>query len=141
MPEETIEGTIRESFARQTFLVTIGAKLIRVAPGEVDIELRRGEHIGQQSGLVHAGVIATIADTAAGYAALTRMPAGSDVVSVEFKLNLLAPASGAQLVAKGRVVRSGRTLSVSTADVFSDGAHIATLLGTFFTIRDRGAER
>lgn len=136
MPVETVERVIRESFERQTFLATIGAKLTRVSPGEVEIELPAAAHIGQQSGAVHAGVIAAIADTACGYAALTRMPDGSDVLSVEFKLNLLAPARG-RLVARGRVIRSGRTLSVCSADVFADDTHVATMTGTFFAIRGK----
>lgn len=134
MPVETAERVVRESFERQTFLATIGAKLIRAAPGEIEIELPAGGHISQQSGAVHAGVIAAIADTACGYAALTRMPEGSDVVSVEFKLNLLAPARG-RLVARGRVIRSGRTLSVCSADVFAEDTHVATMVGTFFAVR------
>lgn len=134
MPEEAVERIVRESFARQSFLAAIGAKLIRVGDGEVDIELRRSEHIGQQSGFVHAGVVAAIADTACGYAALTQMPPGSDVVSVEFKVNLLAPARGERLIARGRVVRSGKTISVCSADVFDGETHVATMIATMFSI-------
>ncbi len=139
MPEETVERAVRESFARQSFLAAIGAKLIRVGHGEVDIELAPGGHIGQQSGLVHAGVVAAIADTACGYAALTLMPPGSDVVSVEFKVNLLAPARGERVIARGRVVRSGRTITVCSADVFDGDTHVATMIGTMFTIPPRMA--
>jgi uncharacterized protein (TIGR00369 family) len=134
MPEETVERAVRESFARQSFLAAIGAKLIRVGHGEVDIELTAGGHIGQQSGLVHAGVVAAIADTACGYAALTLMPPGSDVVSVEFKVNLLAPARGERVIARGRVVRSGRTITVCSADVYDGDTHVATMIGTMFAI-------
>lgn len=129
MPDESVARVIRESFSRQTFLASIGAKLIRIGSGEIDIELPYSDHIGQQNGVVHAGIIAAIADTACGYAALTLMPAGSDVVSVEFKLNLLAPARE-DLLARARVIRSGRTLSVCTADVYSGEALVATMLGT-----------
>ncbi|HEX9164124.1 MAG TPA: PaaI family thioesterase [Thermoanaerobaculia bacterium] len=137
MPEEAIETAVRESFARQSFLRTIGAKLIRVAPGELDIELPLGEHIRQQSGFGHAGAVAGIADTACGYAALTLMPAGSEVISVEFKLNLLAPARGETLIARGRVVRVGRTLSVCAADVFADDILVATMLATMMRVEPR----
>ena len=131
-PYPAFEEAVRESFGRQKLMALIGAKLIRVASGEIEIELPFSEQIGQQSGVVHAGVLAAIADSACGYAALTRMPAGSDVVSVEFKLNLLAPAAGERFVARGRVVRSGRTLSVCTADVVAmpGDTIVATMLGT-----------
>jgi uncharacterized protein (TIGR00369 family) len=113
---------------------TIGAKPGRVAAGEAEIELPFSERIGQQSGVVHAGVIAAIADSACGGAALTLMPPGSDVVSVEFKLNLLAPARGERFVARARVLRAGKTLTVCSADVIAiaDGEEtlVATMLGT-----------
>jgi uncharacterized protein (TIGR00369 family) len=132
MPEESFKTAVRGSFTRQTFMVTIGAKLIRIAAGEVDIEMPFSDRIGQQSGFVHAGVITAIADTACGYAALTRMPEGSEVVSVEFKLNFLAPAVGERFVARGRVVRAGKTLTVCTADVIAlpGNTVVATMLGT-----------
>jgi uncharacterized protein (TIGR00369 family) len=134
MPEDAFEPVVRESFSRQSFLATIGAKLGRVVAGEVEIELPFSERIGQQSGLVHAGVIAAIADSACGYAALTLMPPTSDVVSVEFKLNLLAPARGERFVARAHVVRGGKTLTVCNADVIAiaDGLEtlVATMLGT-----------
>ena len=111
------EATVRESFARQKFLASIGTKLIRVAPGEVDLELPFRADLVQQSGALHAGVISAMGDTACGYAALTLMPAGAEVWSVEFKINLLAPAVARRFIARGRVVRSGRTLTVCTADI------------------------
>ena len=121
---------VSDSFARQTFMSTIGAALTRVERGAVDIELAFRGDLLQQSGSIHAGVIASIADSACGYAALSMMPEGSEVLSVEFKLNLLAPASGSRLIARARVVRSGRTLSVCTADVFSDKKLVATMTAT-----------
>jgi len=123
--------SVEEIFSKQKLLVLMGAKLDRVAPGEVDISLDFRDDLAQQSGALHAGTVAAIADTACGLAALSMMPAGSGVVSVEFKLNLLAPAVGAHFVAKGRVVRAGKTLSVCTADVIADGERVvATMLGT-----------
>jgi uncharacterized protein (TIGR00369 family) len=123
---------VHESFRRQKFMTMIGAKLGRVVPGEVEIEIPFRTEIEQQGGFVHAGAITSIADTACGYAALTLMPAGSDVVSIEFKLNLLEPARGERFVARARVLRSGRTLTVCAADVvaFPGEVTIATMLGT-----------
>lgn len=102
---------------------TLGATLGSVEPGEVEIALRPSAAISQQHGFVHAGAITAIADSAAGYAALTLMPAGLGVLSTEFKINLLAPAVGDRIVARGRVVKAGRTLSVAQSEVFavSDG--------------------
>jgi uncharacterized protein (TIGR00369 family) len=126
-----VEDAVRASFARQTFMKTLGATLTRVAPGEVEIALAFREDLLQQGGALHGGVIASIADTACGYAAMTMMPEGSEVASVEFKLNLLAPARGTRLTARGKMIRSGRTLSVCSADVTADdGTLIATMLAT-----------
>jgi uncharacterized protein (TIGR00369 family) len=125
------ETAVRESFAKQHFLDSIGAVLVRVAPGEVEIELPFRADLVQQTGTLHAGVLAAIGDSACGYAAMTLMPAGSEVWSVEFKINLLAPAAGRRFIARGRVVRSGRTLTVSSAEIATDEAVVATMTGTF----------
>ena len=109
---------------------TIGAKLIRIAPGEVDIELPFRDDLVQQAGTLHAGVVTALADSACGYAALTLMPAGQEVLSVEFKVNLLAPAAGGVLVARAKVLRAGRTLTVCAADVVSGDKLVATMLAT-----------
>ena len=128
---QQFETVVRESIAKQEFMKSIGAPLVRVAPGEVDIELPFRADLIQQAGALHGGVVAAIGDSACGYAALTLMPAGSEVWSVEFKINLLAPAIGRRFIARGRVVRSGRTLSVCTADIATDERVIATMTGTF----------
>lgn len=117
MSATALHHRIAESFQRQRLLATLGARMLRVADGEVDIELPWSESIQQQHGFVHAGAIATIADSACGYACLTRMPEGSAVLSVEFKINLLSPAKGESFVARARVVRVGRTVGVATAEV------------------------
>ena len=117
MSSASLHDRIAESFHRQRLLSTLGARLLRVADGEVEIELPWSEGVQQQHGFVHAGAIATIADSACGYACLTRMPEGSAVLSIEFKINLLAPAVGERFVARGRVVRVGRTIGVATAEV------------------------
>lgn len=124
------EGTVRESFARQSLMTLFGAELTRVAPGEVDVELPFRDDLGQQNGLLHAGVVTTIADVACGYSALTLMPAGADVISVEFKLNLLAPGRGDRFIARGRVIRAGRTITVCRADVFAMASGNETLIAT-----------
>ncbi|HVS30153.1 MAG TPA: PaaI family thioesterase [Thermoanaerobaculia bacterium] len=115
----------------------LGAELALVQAGRVEVVLRSRPDLTQQAGLLHAGVIAAIADSSCGYAALTLMPAGSDVVSVEFKLSLLAPARGVRVVARGEVVRAGRTLTVCRADVFGeDETIVATMLGTMMRRAD-----
>jgi len=134
------EARVRESFARQGLLRTLGAELTRVAPGEVHVEIPFSPALTQQHGFLHAGATATIADTANGYAAQTLAPPGSEVLAVEFKINLMAPAVGERFVACGRVLRAGRRLSVCLAEVFAwaDGRRhpIATMLSTI-TIRTR----
>lgn len=133
---------VRGSFDRQRFMGTLGARLGRVAPGEVDIELPVAEALTQQHGFVHAGALASVLDSAAGYAALTLMPAGAAVLSIEFKINLLEPARGRSIVARGRVVRAGRTITVCRADALAmDGERetlVATLQGTMMCVEGRG---
>lgn len=121
---------VRDAFSRQRFMQLLGAELAAVEPGEVAIAARFRPDFGQQAGTAHAGVLAAIADSACGFAARTLMEAGSDVVSVEFKLNLLAPAVGTSLLARGRVIRAGRTITVCAADIFADEKLLATMLAT-----------
>jgi uncharacterized protein (TIGR00369 family) len=143
-PQDAAYGAkVRDSFALQQFMGTLGASLARVAPGEVEIELPVRDALTQQHGSVHAGVLASILDSAAGYAALSLMPAGAGVVSVEFKVNLLEPARGERIVARGQVVRAGRNLYVCTAEArASSGAAgevlVATLQGTMMCLQGRG---
>ena len=125
---------VRESFARQGLIKHLGAELVSLEPGGAEIRVPFRWELTQQHGYFHAGVTGTIADSACGYAAYTLMPADSSVLTVEYKMNLLAPADGEELVARARVVRSGRMLKVCTADVFvrKGGAenHCATVLST-----------
>ena len=100
-------------------MTTLGATLGSVSPGAVEIALRPTPAISQQHGFVHAGAVSAIADSAAGYAALSLMPADTGVLTTEFKINLLAPAAGEQIVARGRVVKAGRTLTLAQAEVFA----------------------
>jgi uncharacterized protein (TIGR00369 family) len=138
-----VEARIRRSFARQGYMAAIGAELIHVAAGEVDIVLPFSERLTQQDGYMHAGVVAGATDSACGYAALTTMEAHAEVLTVEFKINLLAPAEGERLVARGRVLRAGRTLTVCRGDAMaiSDGEekHVATLTATLIAIVRRPA--
>jgi uncharacterized protein (TIGR00369 family) len=110
------EETVRASFARQRLMESIAARLLRVAPGEVDIAMPFADSLTQQHGYLHAGIVTALADTACGYAAQTLMEAGAGVVSVEFKINLLSPAVGDEIIARGRVLRHGRTITVCSAD-------------------------
>ena len=139
------ERRVRSSFAQQAALQTFGAVLQRVAPGEVDVELHFRSELTQQHGFLHAGVVTAVVDSACGYAALTLMERGTAVLTVEFKVQLLAPARGELFRALGRVIRAGRTLTVvagevraySDAESRGDGELIALLTGTMMTVRDR----
>jgi uncharacterized protein (TIGR00369 family) len=136
------EARIRQSFARQTYMGTLGAELVHVDEDEVDITLPFSEKLVQQDGFLHAGVVAGITDSACGYAALTRLDASVEVLTVEFKINLLAPAAGERLIARGRVVRSGRSLTVCRGDAvtLSEGRekHVATMTATLIAVRRLG---
>ena len=135
------ERAVRDSFAAQQLMATIGARLTRVAAGEIEIRVLFRPDLTQQHGFLHAGVVTSALDSACGYAAFSLMPEGVGVLTVEFKTNLLAPARGGELVARGRVVRAGRTITVCQADasMLSDGAEtaVATMLATIMSVRDR----
>jgi len=139
------ERRVRESFGRQRIMQTIGASITRVAPGEVEVALPCRDDLTQQHGFLHAGVVSTIVDSACGYAALSLMPPGAGVLTVEFKLNLLAPASGQRMLARGRVIKPGRSITVCAGEVFAeqDGAEklVATMTATTMTVRDRPGVR
>jgi uncharacterized protein (TIGR00369 family) len=134
------ERRVRESFVRQRFMTTLGATLDVVRAGEVHIGFTHREVLTQQHGYLHAGVLASVADSACGYAALSLMEPGAGVLSIEFKINMLAPATGTRFVAIGRVVRSGRTITVCSAEVRAeDGASpVALMQATMMTVRGKG---
>lgn len=113
----TIQQRIAVSFQQQAFMALLGAELVWVADGEVQIALPFFSKLGQQHGYLHAGTIASIADSACGYAALTRAPVDHEVVTAEFKINLLRPAIGDRFVATGKVLQAGKTLTVCTGEV------------------------
>ncbi|MGD9092108.1 MAG: PaaI family thioesterase [Anaerolineales bacterium] len=113
------EDRVRASFANQKFLKTLAATLGRIQPGDVEIEAPFKKKLTQQDGFLHAGVIAALVDTACGYAAYSLMPAGSRILSVEFKINMLSPAIGERFLARGRVIKSGKTLTVCEGKLYA----------------------
>lgn len=129
---------VRKSFAIQHFMKHLGAELVHVAPGAVDIELELRQALTQQHGFFHAGATSSIADSAAGYAALSLFAADCGVLTSEYKINLLNPAKQGTLLARGRVVKPGRTLTIAKADVYGleDGlqVHVATGLFTLVSV-------
>ena len=125
---------VRDSFGRQKAMALIGAALGAVEPGRVEVALAYRDDLTQQKGFIHGGIIGMIADTACGYAAFSLMPADCSLVTVEYKINILAPALGS-LLAKGQVVKPGRTLTIARAEVYSeDGKHVATMQQTLMML-------
>lgn len=112
------ERKVRESFIRQGFMKFIGAKLVEVKPGYCEIHVPYRDELSQQHGFFHAGIIGTIADNTGGYAAYSLMGTGSSILTVEYKLNLVAPGDGDLLIGRARVVKPGRTLTVCRSEVF-----------------------
>ncbi|GAB4173744.1 MAG: PaaI family thioesterase [Thalassobaculales bacterium] len=133
-PNPDFAARVRASFARQPYMELLGTALTVVEPGRVEMHLPFRAALGQQHGFFHGGVVGSIADNCAGYAAFTLAPADHSILTVEYKLNLLAPAAGDLLIGRGRVVRPGRTLVISAVDLFvaRDGAEklCATALAT-----------
>jgi len=127
---------VRESFARQKAMTLIGASLAAIDAGESEIRLPYRADLTQQKGFVHGGIIGMIADSAAGYAAYSLMPQSASLVTVEYKMNILAPARGS-LVARGKVIKAGRTLTVARAEVYAeDGTHVASMQQTLMMLPD-----
>jgi uncharacterized protein (TIGR00369 family) len=140
-----LERRVRESFARQGLMQYIGAEMTELRPGACEIRVGYREGLTQQHGFFHGGVAASIADSACGYAAFTLMPADHSVLAVEYKVNFVAPAKGERLIARARVVRSGKTLKICAADVFAikDGEETlcATSLSTIMALAGRSDTR
>ncbi len=126
----SFEREVRQSFAQQSIMELIGASLTLIEPGVIEITLPYRPDLTQQNGYLHAGIVTTIADSACGYAAFSLMPAGSGVLSVEFKVNLLRPAKGENFLARAEVIKAGRTLTVVRADVFALTENNRTLVAT-----------
>ena len=129
------KARVAQSFAAQTVMQTIGAELVEVEAGRVDIELPYDSSLTQQDGFIHAGVSSIILDSACGYAAFSLMPADARVLTIEFKINLLAPAAGERFRASGRVRKSGRSVFVAEGELFADDAKlVATMTGTLMAV-------
>ncbi|GGF89117.1 thioesterase [Azorhizobium oxalatiphilum] len=124
------ERRVRESFARQPFMTTLGAELVTVTPGRVEVVLPYQAGVTQQHGFFHGGAVGAIADSAGGYAAFTLFPAASTVLTVEYKINIMVPGNGEFLVAVGEVLRNGRTLTIARVDVFGVAGSKRTLCAT-----------
>lgn len=135
------ETRVRASFGRQRLMQTLGVRLTRIVAGQCEMEMPFDPAFAQQHGFLHAGTLTSVVDSACGYAALSLMAPGAAVMSVEFKVNLLAPAAGDLLIARARVVRSGRTLTIVSGDGFMrsrDGErHVFTMLGTMMAVEGR----
>ena len=132
---------IRMSFSKQGLMSTLGASLGGISHGTVEIAIHPSPAISQQHGFVHAGAVSAIADSAAGYAALSLMPEGMGALTTEFKINLVAPAVGERIIARARVVKSGRTLTLVQTEVFAESQGqeklIALLTATMMSIEGR----
>lgn len=142
IPHPSYEERVRASFARQSMMGTIGAELTLVTPGTIEIEMPFSPALTQQHGILHAGVISTALDTACGYAAFSLMPENAEVLTIEFKVNLLAPGRGARFLFRGSVTKPGRTIVVADGQAYAIGADeeaklIATMTGTMMTVVGR----
>ncbi|HEY7518470.1 MAG TPA: PaaI family thioesterase [Methylomirabilota bacterium] len=135
------EASVRRSFDSLTLMGTVGAQLRSVAPGAVEIDLPFRADLTQHHGYIAAAVLTAIVDVACGYAAMTLMPAGASVLTIEYKVNFLSPAQGERMVARGKVVRPGRTVTVCAGDVVAiaegTGKIVATMLATMATVAPR----
>ena len=132
------ESIVRDSFSQQGFMKTLGAEISVLDHGQVEIRVAYRPTLTQQNGFIHAGVLTSILDSACGYAAMSVGPEKHDVLSVEFKVNLLAPAKGERFVARAAVKRAGKNLTVCTADAFAiqngEEKVVATMLATMMNI-------
>lgn len=135
------ESKVRASYAKQGAMGLIGAQLIELRPGYCEIHMPWRADLTQQNGYFHAGIIATVVDSAAGYAGFTLMPPGSSVLSVEFKLNLLAPGDGELLIATGEVIKSGKTLVITRGEAYvvkgDKTTHCSTMQQTLMTMHGK----
>ncbi len=132
---------VTASFTDQQVMHTLGARLMEIQPGRVVIELPYQQALTQQHGFLHAGIVTTVIDSACGYAAFTLMPADAEILSVEFKINLLSPARGEKLIAVGQVIKAGRNLTVCHGDAFMQNGDrqkpVAHMVGTMMAIHNR----
>ncbi|WP_395448023.1 PaaI family thioesterase [Aminobacter sp. UC22_36] len=142
VPSPDYDERVRASFARQSVMRTIGAELTLVTPGIIEIEMPFSAQLTQQHGFLHAGVISTALDSACGYAAFSLMPENAGVLTIEFKVNLLAPGKGERFLFRGSVTKPGRTIVVADGQAYAISADgeaklIATMTGTMMAIAGR----
>ena len=141
-PDDRYEARVREHFTTQRVMATIGAELVRVEPGLVEIALPFRDDLTQQNGYLHAGIVTTVVDSACGYAAYSLMPVGSEVLTVEYKVNFLLPAEGPRFLMTGRVIKPGRTLTVCHGEVVALGGEapktVALMQTTMMRVAARG---
>lgn len=144
VPDPDFEASVRRSFGSLALMRTVGARLLSVAPGEVEIDLPFRDDLTQHHGFLAAAVLTAIVDVACGYAAMTLMPAGASVLTIEYKVNFLSPARGERMLARGRVIRPGRTVTVCSGDVLalSGGKEkrVATMLATMAMVSREGSD-
>jgi uncharacterized protein (TIGR00369 family) len=137
--DPNFEAKVRASFARQGLMTNLGAQILVVRPGEVEIELVSREDLTQQHGFVHGAAVAAIVDTACGYAAISLLAEDFEVVTVEFKINFVSPALGERIIARGRVKKAGKTLTVCEGDAFAVGEGkeklVATMQATMMAVQ------
>lgn len=141
-PDQDFEARVRDSFARQVVMKTIGCELTQVSAGTIEIEMPFNPSLVQQHGFLHAGIISTALDSACGYAAYSLMPADAAVLTIEFKVNMLAPGKGERFLFRGSVTKPGRTIIVADGQAYAFAADgeaklIATLTATMMTITGR----
>lgn len=141
-PDPDFEQRVRASFARQKAMRTIGAELTQVTPGVIEIELPYSEELTQQHGFLHAGMLSTALDSACGYAAYSMMSADAAVLTIEFKVNLLAPGRGERFLVRGAVTKPGKTIIVADGQAYAFGRDgeaklIATMTATLMTVVGR----
>lgn len=139
--DPVVETRIQTSFERQQVMRLIQARLLKVAPGEAQIEFPYRVELTQQNGYIHAGILSTVMDSACGYAAYTLMPPGSGVLSIEFKVNFLSPATGEKFIGIGRVIKAGRTITACSGEVLAveKGTQklVAVMQATMMTVEKR----
>jgi uncharacterized protein (TIGR00369 family) len=138
-PAEAMRARVADSFGRQAMMATLGAELVSVERGRVELALRHDARFTQQHGFLHAGAVAAVLDSACGYAAFSVMPPEAAVLTVTYSINLLAPAAGERFTMVATVVRAGRTMVTCRGDAFSDGADVpfAVMQGTLTAVYDR----
>lgn len=139
--DPSFEEKVKQSFFRQEVMNTVGAKLVLIRPGHVELECEYNKKFTQQHGFIHAGIVSTVLDSACGYSAFSLMPKNSAVLTIEFKINFLSPAQGEKFIAIGKVKKPGKTITVCDGELYAvnknDRKLVATMTGTLMSIPNR----